>query len=108
MVTADALSQLYIHMTQGTDQLDSDWPMLVMKDLDKGLLLATLMQTQEMVIKNKHLFWNHYGKLHCILTEGGSVPYVPTRQQVDITLRWHQDLGHTQSHNLLEILNSKC
>ena len=46
--------------------------------------------------------------LHCILPEGGSVPYVPTSQQVDTMVRWHQDLGHMQSQNLLEILKSKC
>ena len=35
MVTADALSQLYTHMMQGTNQLNPDWPMLIMKDLDE-------------------------------------------------------------------------
>ena len=65
---------------------------------------ATLMQTQEMVIKNKYVSWNHYGTLHHILPEGGSVSYIPTSQQVDTTLRWHCNLGHTQSQNLLEII----
>ena len=46
MVTVDALSQLYTHMMQGTDQLNPDWPMLIMKDLDEGFLLDTSMQTQ--------------------------------------------------------------
>ena len=108
MVMADSLFWLYTCMMQGTNQLNLDWPMLIMKDLDEGFPPATSMQTQEMVIKNKHLFWNHYGMLHCILPEGGSMPYIPTSQQVDTTLRWHHNLGHTWSQNLLEILWSKC
>ena len=34
--------------------------------------------------------------------------YVCMSQQVDTTLWWHHNLGHTQSQNLLEILWSKC
>ena len=64
MVTVDALSRLYTRMAQGINQLNPDWSMLVMKDLNKGFQPNTLMQTQEMVIKNKHLFRNHYGTLH--------------------------------------------
>ena len=38
IVTTDALTQLYTCMTQGTYQLDPEWPMLVMKDLDEEFL----------------------------------------------------------------------
>lgn len=108
LVTADALSQLYICNTQGEKSLDPNWPLLIMCNKDEGFLAGTTDVTYNTIVKNEHLFIDLYGTLHQKLPDGTTVPYIPTHQRIDTTLHYHQDLGHTRTQNLYELLKLKC
>ena len=95
LLTADALSRLYVRSTTGSDQLDPDWPLLIMQNLEEGYPAGTSPLTQDTVAKNRHLFRNVHRTLHWVKTDGQTVPYIPTSQRVDTILRYHRDLGHT-------------
>ena len=86
----DALSQFYIHNIQGEKGLDPDWPLIIMQNKDKGFPVGTMDVTCNTVIKNKHLFTDIYGTLHRKLPDGTTVPYIPTHQRIDTTLRYHR------------------
>ena len=77
-----------------------------MRNLQEGFPPGTTLDTQGKVLKNKHLFKNVYGTLHQILSNGDTVPYVPSTQKIDIILRYNRDLGYKYSRNLYEYLKS--
>ncbi|KAJ9089605.1 hypothetical protein DSO57_1011204 [Entomophthora muscae] len=105
---ADALSHLYVRASRGKNGLNPDWPLLVLHTKDKGFPAGTTNITRETVIKNEHLFANVYGTLHRKMSDGTTIPYIPTHQQVNTILCYHRDLGHNKSQNLYEILKHKA
>ena len=53
MVTADALSHLFVRSTTGKDRLDSNWFMSYNYDLDLDMLPGTSLKTCDKVILEK-------------------------------------------------------
>ena len=105
---ADALSRLYIRRSVGTDDVDPDWPLLVMRNKNEAFPADTTDATKAMVLKHEDEFANVHGTLHRKLTEGNTAAYVPVSQRVDTILRYHRDLGHTRARNLYEFLKVRC
>ena len=97
LAMADTLSRLYVRASQGENGLNPDWPLLVLRTKDKGFPPGTTDITKETVIKNEHLFADVYRTLNRKMSDGTTIPYIPTHQRVDTILRYHQDLGHTKS-----------
>ncbi|KAJ9066822.1 hypothetical protein DSO57_1005785 [Entomophthora muscae] len=107
LAIADALLCLYVRATRGENGLSPDWPLLVLRTKDKGFPPDTTNITKKTVIKSKHLFAEVYGTLHRKMSNGTTIPYIPTHQQVVTIIQYHRDLGHTKSSNLYKFLKHK-
>ena len=107
MLTADALSRLFVRSSTGDDGLDPDWPMIYNHNLDQELPANTSPKTRDMVIQNRHLFVNKNGVILRRLDDGNLAPYVPVSQRFDTIRRYHRELGHTKARNLTEFLRLK-
>ncbi|KAJ9057650.1 hypothetical protein DSO57_1020522 [Entomophthora muscae] len=73
LAMADALSRLYVRASIGENELDPDWPLLVLRTKDKGFPAGTTDITKKTVIKNEHLFADVYRTLHRKMTDGTTI-----------------------------------
>ena len=93
LVTADALSRLYMESITGDDQLDPDWPLLYLrpeKTRYEGLNSTTISKIKD----NESQFITDSGNICCRAETGEKTPYIPTTQRGDTILHYHCTLGH--------------
>ena len=64
--------------------------MLILQRAGKGFLPGTSPQTIEKVVKNRHLFVSKQYILHRVMADKSTLLYIPTHQQVDAILNYHQ------------------
>ena len=88
--------------------LTPNWPLLTLKKVDKAFTPGASPQTIEMVAKNGDKFINSHGVVHQVLDDKSTVPYIPTHQQIDTILQYHQKLGHTRAHHLTKYIKQRC
>lgn len=106
IMTADALSHLFIRSSTGDDGLNPDWPMIYNITWTRKSR-RTSPKTQNLVIKNLHLFVNENGVILRRLNDGNPTPYNPCLPEVQSILRYHHGLSHTKACNLAEFLRFK-
>ncbi|KAJ9073211.1 hypothetical protein DSO57_1018964 [Entomophthora muscae] len=77
LVTANALSQLYVASITGDNRLDPDWPMLYLRPEAtryEGLNLVTISKLKD----NKSQFTTDAGNVCRWAETGEKTPYIPT------------------------------
>ena len=106
LVTANALSRLYVESVTGDDNLDPNWPLLYLRPEKvryENINSRTILKLKD----NESQFLTDGGNMCCQSKTGKKTPYVPTSQRGDTILHYHQTLGHDRGRNLYEIMKCK-
>ena len=75
---------------------------------EKGVYPSDLnTKTLKTVVANKSLFRVDNGSVVRKVEDNLWVPYILVTQRIETILKYHHDMGHTRSQNLLLFLRSK-